>query len=93
MQVPHTHDRPVVQLLLNRELNQFVTVCSEPIIKVWEVDSGQAVYQITEPHGSGIEVTAMTVDESGYRLATGAFNGQLFVEFVPDDDRNLCNGM
>lgn len=34
MQVPHTHDRPVCQVLYNTELNQVITVCTESVIKV-----------------------------------------------------------
>ncbi|KAI0210520.1 WD repeat-containing protein 64 [Lamellibrachia satsuma] len=63
--------------LYNVELNQVITVCSETIIKMWEADSGKLVYQITEAHGSGVEVTAIAMDKSGYRLATGALDGSL----------------
>lgn len=34
MQVPHTHDRPISQVVLNRELNQVITMCTESHIKV-----------------------------------------------------------
>jgi hypothetical protein len=34
MQVPHTHDRPISQILYNQELAQIVTICTESVIKV-----------------------------------------------------------
>ncbi|KAK7504770.1 hypothetical protein BaRGS_00003798, partial [Batillaria attramentaria] len=79
MQVPHTHDRPVVKILSNKELNQVVSVCTESVIKVWELDTGKLVYSITEAHGPNVEVTAIALDKSGYRLVSGAFDGSLKV--------------
>ncbi|KAK3093696.1 hypothetical protein FSP39_018996 [Pinctada imbricata] len=79
MQVPHTHDRPISQILINYELNQVVTVCTESVIKVWELETGNRVATINEAHGSNIEVTAICLDKSGYRLASGAFDGSIKV--------------
>ncbi|PVD26800.1 hypothetical protein C0Q70_14479 [Pomacea canaliculata] len=79
MQVPHTHDRPLVQILTNKDLNQIVSVCTESVIKVWEMDTGKLVYSISEAHGPNVEVTALALDNSGYRLASGAFDGSLKV--------------
>lgn len=45
------------------------------VLQVWEMETGQFVYQVTDAHGPSTEITAMTVDSSGYRLATGAYNG------------------
>lgn len=39
MQVPHTHDRPISQVVLNRELNQVITMCTESHIKVFSQKS------------------------------------------------------
>ena len=57
-------------------------------MRVWEGETGHMVYQVTDPHESGNPITALTLDEKGYRLATGAFNGKyrrffLFVLFSP----------
>ncbi|XP_033112212.1 WD repeat-containing protein 64-like isoform X2 [Anneissia japonica] len=79
MQVPHTHDRPIVQLLYNQELNQVVTVCSESILKVWELETGKSVYSVSDAHGTNIEITAIAVDSTGYRLASGAVDGSVKV--------------
>jgi hypothetical protein len=61
--------------MYNPELNQLLSVCTESVIKVWEAEAGKMVYQIAEPHGSGVELTAVAFDSSGYRLATGAVDG------------------
>ncbi|XP_072032372.1 WD repeat-containing protein 64-like [Amphiura filiformis] len=79
MQVPHTHDRPLTQVVYNQELNQVITVCSESVIKVWELESGKQVYHITESHGANVEVTAICVDRTGYRLMSGALDGSIKV--------------
>ncbi|CAL1529452.1 unnamed protein product [Lymnaea stagnalis] len=75
--VPLTHDRPIILMLLNKEFNQLVSVCTEPVLKVWEVENGKLVYCIEDPHGSSTEVTALTLDVTNYRLITGAFDGSL----------------
>ncbi|XP_041352298.1 WD repeat-containing protein 64-like isoform X2 [Gigantopelta aegis] len=77
MQVPHTHDRPLSQVLYNSELNQVVSVCTESFLKVWEMDTGKVIYSITEAHGPGIEITAITLDKSGYRLVSGGYDGSI----------------
>ncbi|GFS05235.1 WD repeat-containing protein 64 [Elysia marginata] len=79
MQVPHTHDRAVVQILFNKDLNQVVSVCTESVIKVWEMETGKIVYSIPEAHGPNIEVTCIALDKTGYRLVSGAFDGSLKV--------------
>ena len=52
-----------------------ITVCTESTIKVWEIEAGRLVYQIVEPHGTTTEVTALALDKTGYRMATGAQGG------------------
>lgn len=79
LQVPHTHDRPICQLLYNPQMNQVISGDAEGILKVWEMETSQFVYQVPSAHGSSVEITAMTVDSSGYRLATGAYNGSIKV--------------
>ncbi|XP_048586234.1 WD repeat-containing protein 64-like isoform X2 [Nematostella vectensis] len=77
LQVPHTHDRPISQLLYNPQMNQVISVCTEGVMKVWEMETGQMVYQVTDAHGTSNEVTAMNVDNTGYRLITGAYDGSI----------------
>ncbi|XP_071080173.1 WD repeat-containing protein 64-like [Haliotis cracherodii] len=77
MQVPHTHDRPLSQILYNSELHQAVSVCTESFIKVWEMETGKLVYSIPEAHGPGVEISALTLDQSGYRLVSGGYDGSI----------------
>ncbi|EAW70102.1 WD repeat domain 64, isoform CRA_b [Homo sapiens] len=74
-QVPHTHEREINVMLYNKYFHQVLTICSESIIRVWELETGLQVYQILEPHGFNTEVTSAAVDESGFLFATGAYNG------------------
>ncbi|XP_030791990.1 WD repeat-containing protein 64 [Rhinopithecus roxellana] len=74
-QVPHTHEREINVMLYNKYFHQVLTICSESIIRVWELETGLQVYQILDPHGFNIEVTSAAVDESGFLFATGAYNG------------------
>lgn len=64
-------------MVYNKEVQQVVTVCSEPVIRVWESETGKAVYHIPKPHGVGVEVTALALDSTEYRLATAAQDGNL----------------
>ena len=34
LQLPHTHDRSVSQVLYNSQMNQVVSICLEPVLKV-----------------------------------------------------------
>ena len=79
MQVPHTHDRSINEVLYNKELHQVITVCTESVVKVWEMETGKLVYQITEAHGANVEVTAIGIDKTGYRLVTGAVDGMFCI--------------
>lgn len=79
MQVPHTHDRPISQVVLNRELNQVITMCTESHIKIWELETGKRVGTINNAHDDNVEVTALCLDKSGYRMATGGFDGSIKV--------------
>ncbi|XP_067942816.1 WD repeat-containing protein 64-like [Watersipora subatra] len=76
--VPQTHVRSIVQLLYNGVLKQFISLCTEPIIKVWDEESRNILYQLLPNDGSG-EVTCMSISLCGYRLATGATDGSINV--------------
>ncbi|XP_074662420.1 WD repeat-containing protein 64-like [Tubulanus polymorphus] len=79
MQVPHTHDRPINQVYYNNALNQVITVCTESVMKIWEMESGKFVYAIKDPHGPGVEMTALCFDKTGFRMATGGFDGSICI--------------
>ncbi|KAM5206137.1 WD repeat-containing protein 64 isoform 3-T5 [Hipposideros larvatus] len=74
-QIPHTHEREINVLLYNKYFHQVLTICSESIIKVWELETGIQIFQILEPHGFNVELTSAAIDESGFLFATGAYNG------------------
>ncbi|XP_004439639.1 PREDICTED: WD repeat-containing protein 64 [Ceratotherium simum simum] len=74
-QVPHTHEREINVMLYNKYFHQVLTICSESIIKVWELETGLQIYQILDPHGFNVELTSAAIDESGFLFATGAYNG------------------
>ncbi|XP_005882507.1 PREDICTED: WD repeat-containing protein 64 [Myotis brandtii] len=73
-QVPHTHEREINVMLHNKYFHQVLTICSESIIKVWELETGLQIYQILDPHGFNIELTSAAIDDSGFLFATGAYN-------------------
>ena len=62
-------------MVFNRETNQLITVCTESVMKVWEAETGKLVYTVPDAHGSGVEITCISLDKTGYRLATGGFDG------------------
>ncbi|XP_060098123.1 WD repeat-containing protein 64 [Heteronotia binoei] len=74
-QVPQTHERNINVLLYNRAFHQVLTICSESIVRIWELESGQLIYQIEDAHGPGVELTCATIDKNGFHLATGACDG------------------
>ncbi|XP_004690835.1 PREDICTED: WD repeat-containing protein 64 [Condylura cristata] len=74
-QIPHTHDRELNVMLYNKYFHQVLTICSESVIKVWDLDTGLQIYQILDPHGFNIELTSAAIDETGFLFATGAYNG------------------
>uniref|UniRef100_A0A8C5VJA4 WD repeat domain 64 n=1 Tax=Microcebus murinus TaxID=30608 RepID=A0A8C5VJA4_MICMU len=76
-QIPHTHEREINVMLYNKYFHQVLTICSESIIKVWELETGLQIYQILDPHGLNIELTSAAINESGFLFATGAYNGTL----------------
>uniref|UniRef100_A0A8C5KX33 WD repeat domain 64 n=1 Tax=Jaculus jaculus TaxID=51337 RepID=A0A8C5KX33_JACJA len=78
-QVPHTHEREINVMLYNKHFHQVLTICSESIIKVWELETGLQIYQILDPHGFNIELTSAAINESGFLFATGAYNGTIKV--------------
>ena len=61
-----------------------VSICTETVIKVFEAESGKQVYNIPEAHGPNIEVTALALDKSGYRMATGAHDGLYHLTSILD---------
>ncbi|XP_068795383.1 WD repeat-containing protein 64 [Struthio camelus] len=74
-QVPQTHEKSINVLVYNRTFRQILTICSESILKVWELETGYQIYQIEDAHGLNIEVTCAAIEKKGFHLATGACDG------------------
>ncbi|XP_054828108.1 WD repeat-containing protein 64 [Eublepharis macularius] len=74
-QVPQTHERNINVLLYNRAFHQVLTICAESIVKIWELESGQLIYQIEDGHGPSVELTCAAIDKNGFHLVTGACDG------------------
>ncbi|XP_061845608.1 WD repeat-containing protein 64 [Colius striatus] len=74
-QLPQTHDKSINVLIYNRAFHQVLTICSESILKVWDLETGYQIYQIEDAHGLNTEVTCAAIEINGVYLATGACNG------------------
>ncbi|XP_063147117.1 WD repeat-containing protein 64 [Candoia aspera] len=74
-QVPQTHERSINVLVYNKVFHQVLTICSESVVKVWELETGQLIYQIEDAHGPNVELTCAAIDKNGFHLATGACDG------------------
>ncbi|KAM6127983.1 LOW QUALITY PROTEIN: WD repeat-containing protein 64 [Pterocles gutturalis] len=78
-QVPQTHDKSINVLVYNRAFQQILSICSESILKVWDLETGYQVYQIEDVHGLNTEVTCAAIEIDGFYLATGACDGTVKV--------------
>eukprot|EP00062_Callorhinchus_milii_P009274 gi/632953034/ref/XP_007892176.1/ PREDICTED: WD repeat-containing protein 64 [Callorhinchus milii] len=105
MQIPLSHEKSILVVTYNKVKNQVVSICSTPIIKMWQVETGEKMYQIVQSHGPDVELTAAALDKSGSHLITGAFDGSLKLwEFATgeeikslppaaessEEDRSIC---
>uniref|UniRef100_A0A8B9RT10 WD repeat domain 64 n=1 Tax=Accipiter nisus TaxID=211598 RepID=A0A8B9RT10_9AVES len=74
-QVPQTHEKSINVLVYNRAFHQILTICSESILKVWDLETGYQIYQIEDAHGLNTEVTCAAIEINGFYLATGTCDG------------------
>uniref|UniRef100_A0A663N6F1 WD repeat domain 64 n=1 Tax=Athene cunicularia TaxID=194338 RepID=A0A663N6F1_ATHCN len=74
-QVPQTHEKSINALVYNKVFHQILTICSESILKVWDLETGYQIYQIEDAHGLNTEVTCAAIERNGFYLATGACDG------------------
>lgn len=47
--------------------------------QIWELETGKRVGTINNAHDDNVEVTALCLDKSGYRMATGGFDGEFVI--------------
>lgn len=59
-------------------LLQVVSGCEGGVVNVWDVETGCQVLRFTECHGTD-EITAMHLEATGRRLATGSRAGDIKV--------------
>ncbi|XP_071437190.1 WD repeat-containing protein 64 [Pithys albifrons albifrons] len=78
-QRPQTHEKSINAVVYNRTLRQILTICTESILKVWDLETGYQIYQIEDAHGVNTEVTCAAIEINGFYLATGACDGTVKV--------------
>ncbi|XP_030124067.4 WD repeat-containing protein 64 isoform X1 [Taeniopygia guttata] len=74
-ELPQTHEKSLNVLLYNRAFHQILSICTESILKVWDLETGSQIYQLEDAHGLNIEVTCAAIERNGVYLATGACDG------------------
>lgn len=78
-ELPQTHEKSLNVLLYNRAFHQILSICTESILKVWDLETGSQIYQIEDAHGLNTEVTCAAIEINGVYLATGACDGTVKV--------------
>ncbi|XP_068041044.1 WD repeat-containing protein 64 isoform X6 [Anomalospiza imberbis] len=74
-ELPQTHEKNLNVLVYNRAFHQILSICTESILKVWDLETGSQIYQIEDAHGQNTEVTCAAIERNGVYLATGACDG------------------
>uniref|UniRef100_A0A8C8A914 WD repeat domain 64 n=1 Tax=Otus sunia TaxID=257818 RepID=A0A8C8A914_9STRI len=74
-QVPQTHEKSINALVYSKAFHQILTICSESILKAWDLETGYQIYQIEDAHGLNTEVTCAAIERNGFYFATGACDG------------------
>ncbi|XP_068866493.1 WD repeat-containing protein 64 isoform X7 [Aphelocoma coerulescens] len=74
-ELPQTHEKSLNVLLYNRAFHQILSICTQSILKVWDLETGSQIYQIEDAHGLNTEVTCAAIEINGVYLATGACDG------------------
>ncbi|XP_037989416.1 WD repeat-containing protein 64 [Motacilla alba alba] len=74
-ELPQTHEKSLNVLLYNRAFHQILSICTESVLKVWDLETGSQIYQIEDAHGLNTEVTCAAIERNGVYLATGACDG------------------
>ncbi|XP_060707433.1 WD repeat-containing protein on Y chromosome-like [Hemiscyllium ocellatum] len=69
-----SHKKPVLCCQYNKLMRQVVTCCEGSDIKVWDLDTGHLVFELTRAHGDAA-ITCMTFDIDERRLITGGRDG------------------
>ncbi|XP_067102784.1 cilia- and flagella-associated protein 337 [Osmerus mordax] len=71
-----SHKEPVLCCGYSQQFRQVVSCTEGSVVKVWEIDTGDQVFEFGEAHGQSA-ITCMTFDHRGRRLVTGGRDGCL----------------
>ncbi|XP_070198273.1 cilia- and flagella-associated protein 337-like isoform X3 [Littorina saxatilis] len=71
-----SHKDPVTCCKYNASFKQVVTCCSGSVVKLWDFETGAAIFEYGEAHDESA-ITCMTFDSTGRRLITGGRDGIL----------------
>ncbi|XP_076070807.1 cilia- and flagella-associated protein 337-like isoform X4 [Mytilus galloprovincialis] len=71
-----THKEPVTCCKYNACFNYVITCSEGSVIKIWDFETGTAIFEYGEAHGDSA-ITCMTFDNTERRLITGARDGVL----------------
>ncbi|KAL2306295.1 hypothetical protein Nmel_004211 [Mimus melanotis] len=74
-ELPQTHEKSLNVVVYNRAFHQILSICTESVLKVWDLETGSQIYQIEDAHGLNTEVTCAAIEINGVYLATGACDG------------------
>ncbi|WAQ98705.1 WDR49-like protein [Mya arenaria] len=80
-----THKEPVTGCLYNPSFKQVITCSESSTIKIWDFETGTAIFEYGEAHGDSA-ITCMTFDKCERRLITGGRDGY---EKTLEEIRNL----
>ncbi|XP_052794800.1 WD repeat-containing protein on Y chromosome-like [Mya arenaria] len=69
-----THKEPVTGCLYNPSFKQVITCSESSTIKIWDFETGTAIFEYGEAHGDSA-ITCMTFDKCERRLITGGRDG------------------
>ncbi|KAK3099235.1 hypothetical protein FSP39_001323 [Pinctada imbricata] len=71
-----THKEPVTSCKYNSKFKQVVTCSESSVIKLWDLETGTAIFEYGDAHGDAA-ITCMTFDNTERRLITGGRDGCL----------------
>jgi len=73
-----SHDTAISDVVYNEPFNLVISADDSSTVRVWDAITGKPVYFFTEAHGRS-KITALTLDNLGRRLVTGAQDGSVKV--------------
>lgn len=63
------HNERIVTIAFSRAFRQLISVSVDQLVRIWDIFSGQCVFEFTTTHTS--QVTTGCLDSKGKRLLTG----------------------